>query len=137
MPLAIPSIMTTVVTIIGTVITLAVFYLVLLSIKGKKFNTKAAISIIFINIIVLLLFEINRTRPVISLPAITILGALHGLFGVASIAAFVILIKLAHNYSKTEMNYLQAHKRLSCFVLFLWIISFVTGETVYFMLYVI
>ncbi|HLD49366.1 MAG TPA: hypothetical protein VJB11_03305 [archaeon] len=137
MPLASPPVLTTIVTILAVFITISVFYLIISALKGRRFNTKLAVITIIINIVTLLLFEINRTKPVTSIPAVTFFGAVHGIFGVAAIAAFIILIKLAHNYNKAEMNYIQSHHRFPYFILFLWLTSFLTGETLYFLMYVV
>jgi len=137
MPLSSPPLLATALTVVETIISIFVIYLVFSALRGKKFRTMPAAIVIAINIISLLIFQINRTKLVTSLSPMTFLGSVHGLIGVASIAAFIILIKLAHNYNKADMNYMQSHRRLSYFVLLLWVVSLIMGELVYVVLYVI
>ena len=137
MPLLSPPLMTTVVIIVMSVMTFIVAYIILSGMKGKRFSKKLSIATAVAVIIMLVAFEIGRTRAVASLEIVRIFSILHGILGVASIAAFIIMIKLCCKYSISDTCYIKEHRKLPVITLALWLMSYVMGLGVYLYLYVL
>lgn len=119
-------------------VTTAVFYIVIMNLKGRPFPWKLALGVALFEFSVNMLYMISRMGRAPVDPAappnpLAPLYAVHGALSLLVFIAFVVLTSLAYVDYRKGRYYFREHRLITALFLFFWMVSVGSGEVIYFL----